>query len=74
MIKVGNSLGHRFLFLVSLVLLSCTSKKKEVSKQEVFKNKIEHVVFICPMECENGMNYYMEGKCDVCHINLVKQE
>lgn len=74
MIKVENRKEFRFLILILLVLISCTPEKKEVSKQEIFEDKIEQIVFICPMECENGMNYYLEGKCDICHINLIRKE
>lgn len=74
MIKEGSNIVFRFLILFSLVLFSCTSDKKEASKQETFEDKQEHEVFICPMECKNGMDYYLEGKCDICHINLVKQQ
>ena len=74
MIKEVNKIIFRSLILFSLVFFSCTSDKKKTTKQSNFVDKKEHDVFVCSRKCENGMNYYVEGKCDICHVNLVKQE
>lgn len=65
------------LFLVFVfLLLSCKTEDKKVVKDEnlVKVDSLEHITFVCPMECENGMKYYLEGKCDICHRNLIEQE
>ena len=62
------------LFLIlTLFFISCKERKKEKKKVEV-ANEINHTVFICPMECETGVTYYLEGKCDICHRNLVEKK
>ena len=59
----------------ALLFCSCKSEEKKVSSKEtIVGEEIVHDVYVCPMECENGMNYYLEGKCDICHMNLIKQE
>tara|TARA_R110000787_G_scaffold91628_11_gene193060 strand:+ start:4983 stop:5171 length:189 start_codon:yes stop_codon:yes gene_type:complete len=58
-----------------LLFCSCKAEEKKTSyKVTVIEEEIIHDVYVCPMECDTGMNYYLEGKCDICHINLIKQE
>ena len=64
-----------FIVLLFGILFSCKpDKKSSKSKQDEQAEVTTSEVYVCPNECENGMNYYMEGKCDICHRNLVKQE
>tara|TARA_R110002073_G_scaffold89852_5_gene212438 strand:+ start:5042 stop:5248 length:207 start_codon:yes stop_codon:yes gene_type:complete len=63
------------VLIAFVFLFSCKTEENTNSKEEVLDKEVnKHDVFTCPMECENGMTYYIEGKCDICHINLVKQE
>jgi len=58
-----------------LLFCSCKPEEKKLSYKEiVIVEEIIYDVYVCPMECDNGMNYYLEGKCDICHMNLIKQE
>lgn len=70
---MGTKPFAKVVVLSFLFLISCTSKEKP-KQDPVVSETVLQEVYICPMECENGMNYYMEGKCDICHINLIKQE
>lgn len=61
--------------LILCLFLWGACKTKEPPKEEpIVSETVIQEVYICPMECENGMNYYMEGKCDICHINLIQKE
>lgn len=33
-----------------------------------------NVVYVCPMDCENGKTYEAEGNCPVCKMYLKKVE
>ena len=64
-----------FILLLFGMLFSCKPDKKvSESKQDKEVEITTSEVYVCLNECENGMNYYMEGKCDICHRNLAKQE
>jgi len=63
------------VFAGFLIFLSCkTESKKDSSIETTIIENNSHDVFVCPEECENGMMYYLEGKCDICHVNLIKKE
>jgi len=59
-----------------LLCLSCEeeSKKKVVSEVNEISDVQPTAIYVCPSACENGMTYYLEGKCDICHHNLIKKE
>ena len=58
-----------------ILLISCTPEKKIYNRKYSESKELDYeVVYVCPSECSSGMNYYMEGKCDICHDNLIKQE
>ena len=68
-----KNIAFSLLFLG--ILFSCKPDKKVSDKKQDEQVKVSSAeVYVCPNTCENGMNYYMEGKCDICHRNLVKQE
>ena len=60
----------------TLLFLACKEQKKKkiFSKQETSCEVQLTETYVCPSECERGMTYYLEGKCDICHHNLVKKE
>ena len=57
-----------------ILLISCTPEKKITNKKYSESKELDYDLYVCPSECSNGMTYYMEGKCDICHDNLIKQE
>lgn len=72
---IRKEMGARLFFLIFVVLFSCKSQEESKEKQDVLtEEEIVHEVYVCPRDCKNGMNYYIEGKCDICHMNLIKQE
>jgi len=52
------------------VSISCKTEKKEEKQEKVELSQKE--VYQCPMDCEKGKTYKVEGKCPVCHMNLRK--
>ena len=62
-------------FLGLLTLGACKEEKSKPSvASEVLIEEPIKEVYVCPSQCENGMNYYLEGKCDICHDNLILKE
>ena len=56
-------------------LVSCKEEPPEKKHEDSSLSEVPEVeIYVCPSECENGMNYYLEGKCDICHHNLVKKK
>jgi hypothetical protein len=64
-------------FLGTLLFLSCKEQKQQetVSEQNLLNEEMPVVeVYVCPSSCETGWSYYLEGKCELCHQNLIKKE
>jgi hypothetical protein len=54
---------------LGLVFFSSRDAKKEDDKELTVK-----VEFICPMDCEHGKTYEVEGTCPICKMQLKKVE
>ena len=68
-------LSRVIIFSGILLFVSCKETEVENKRsQQVETEVIQTEVYVCPSGCENGMNYYLEGKCDICHDNLVLKE
>ncbi len=70
-----NKMTSRLFIVGLLFFFSCKQEEKKASHDHdelTLEKELVHDVYVCPMECENGMDYYMEGKCDMCHINLIQ--
>lgn len=70
--KVG---ARAFIVICLFIFFSCKDKVEKKIEHKETKNKVTlSEEYVCPSQCDNGMNYYMEGKCDICHHNLIKKE
>ena len=67
------------VFTVALFFTSCKETKKEEVKEEMIEESHEGhdhsndtalVVYQCPMDCEKGKTYEVEGACPVCKMDL----
>lgn len=59
-----------FIVCIGSTMASCKTEEKKEKHEKVELSQKE--VYQCPMDCEKGKTYKVEGKCPVCHMNLRK--
>lgn len=76
--NVNNMSKKVILSIVVIAMLAVTGCKTEVKKEKEqvkTEEKMEmaaHDVYQCPMDCEKGKTYEVEGDCPVCKMDLKK--